>query len=882
MSTPLLYRSDGWVKTPLGYAVAGAQVFVCTQPTSNVSSTPPSPLASIYSDPLGVNPVVQPIQTDGFGHYDFYVAPGTYTVVVAIGGLVQQVYPDQSLGLASASASVPGTGNGSLYATATPSISIAVADDIVVTDGQGNLVDSGVNLNNFIEGSPTTIPLVNKTGNYTLQNTDRGNLFLTNDAGNDTYTLPTPGALFANGWYFYLKNGSSTGSVVFTPTGATIDGLPSLAVNKSVILVQSDGANYHTVSISPTGNNAQGLVYASPAASSGSPFMRALQFSDLPSGIVVESPSADQTITADNLNPATSNTMQSLGLSTARWNASLGTADIKSMNGVLNATDFPGADIGAQVNNAIAALGTSGGQIYIPAGTYAFSNTIYLPPWVRLSGASATGTILNWTATTGWAIVVAGNNTGLFFNFSYQGAVEDMTLYGPGSATSTGGFYLGGSDGVLSGSGTVNTVGTAVTSVSGTGFLTWPAGGTIVINGVNYLIASVNSVSSITLQTSAGTQTGVAYSFLGSPLVANNPSTNQCFNVNFNRVRIVQVSNAGTFGIGFQWGTNSWSETFFECTINGCGTGAYFPPAIGSSNSGENIFFVGSIFGNNHGVGLLIGTGFQINVTLHSCSLDLNASWDIQNGTAANGNAVNMSDCYIFDEDTWISNYGFMSMSGSYFNGGNNSGTIGYLIDNQNVMSVWGGVMQNGGTGTILNTASAPSTWLGVLIQGAGGNLVSAAAIVDTTGEALVKNLSITTKVLSYNGFTLAGNGVPAELAAGLLPNQLGNFNGGTAAAIATTTTASTIRVSFSQAITTAASSSSTMPSLTLAWQDVSGVSRTKVLVATDSTNVTTAEHDGVVVITTNGTAATITSAGYASSGATAMVWALAYSSELL
>lgn len=72
-------------------------------------------------------------------------------------------------------------------------------------------------------------------------------------------------------------------------------------------------------------------------------------------------------------------------------------------------------------------------------------------------------------------------------------------------------------------SGTVNTNGTTVTWVTGNKFpyylatdgniytFNW-AGTTITINGVGYIIASVNSDSSITLTTSAGVQAGVAYS----------------------------------------------------------------------------------------------------------------------------------------------------------------------------------------------------------------------------------------------------------------------------------------------------------------------------------------------------------------------------------
>jgi hypothetical protein len=62
--------------------------------------------------------------------------------------------------------------------------------------------------------------------------------------------------------------------------------------------------------------------------------------------------------------------------------------------------------------------------------------------------------------------------------------------------------------------GTVDTTGTTITWASGMHFqLWWAAGTTITVNGVVYTILSVTSVTSITLTTSAGTQTGVLYSF---------------------------------------------------------------------------------------------------------------------------------------------------------------------------------------------------------------------------------------------------------------------------------------------------------------------------------------------------------------------------------
>lgn len=104
------YRADGWVKSTLGPAVSGAQIYVCTQPANTVwpidsvtrkpiPNWQPTPQAAIYADVNGLQAIQQPLFTDGFGHYNFYVLTGSYTVVVINNGAVQQVYTDQSLGL---------------------------------------------------------------------------------------------------------------------------------------------------------------------------------------------------------------------------------------------------------------------------------------------------------------------------------------------------------------------------------------------------------------------------------------------------------------------------------------------------------------------------------------------------------------------------------------------------------------------------------------------------------------------------------------------------------------------------------------------------------------------------------------------------------------
>lgn len=100
--SPIYFRSDLFVKAVQGPAIAGAQVYICNQP-ADTSDLPPTPLAAIYSDPNGLFLISQPMLTDGFGHADYYAASGTYTEVIAYGGVIQQVYPDQTIGAVVAS-----------------------------------------------------------------------------------------------------------------------------------------------------------------------------------------------------------------------------------------------------------------------------------------------------------------------------------------------------------------------------------------------------------------------------------------------------------------------------------------------------------------------------------------------------------------------------------------------------------------------------------------------------------------------------------------------------------------------------------------------------------------------------------------------------------
>lgn len=93
-------RDDRYVTDALGRALAGAQVYWCTQPATTANN-PPSPLATIYTDISGGTTETQPVLTDGFGHADAYMDDSVlYTVVVwhPLFGSLPVVLKDQAIG----------------------------------------------------------------------------------------------------------------------------------------------------------------------------------------------------------------------------------------------------------------------------------------------------------------------------------------------------------------------------------------------------------------------------------------------------------------------------------------------------------------------------------------------------------------------------------------------------------------------------------------------------------------------------------------------------------------------------------------------------------------------------------------------------------------
>jgi len=219
------FRMDGWVKSAQGPAIPGAQIYVCTQPANTVA-LPPSPLANIFADVNGLVPITQPILTDGFGHYDFYAQAAVYTIVVGFGGVVQEFYPDQSLGGASGTSggtalviAVDGVmpanqlllnliGSGSTEVTTDGAGNVTIAGSTFQTNGVANTLQSKLNL---IQGS-----------NVTLTADDAGGVTIAASGG--SFGTTGVGGFWSAGYPMQAPNGFSwsSGPVLCTAQGQVI------------------------------------------------------------------------------------------------------------------------------------------------------------------------------------------------------------------------------------------------------------------------------------------------------------------------------------------------------------------------------------------------------------------------------------------------------------------------------------------------------------------------------------------------------------------------------------------------------------------------------------------------------------------------------------
>jgi hypothetical protein len=169
----------------------------------------------------------------------------------------------------------------------------------------------------------------------------------------------------------------------------------------------------------------------------------------------------------------------------------------------------------------------TGGQAYINNGSG------FVPCQFQTSGTvNTSGTAITWVSGDNFANAVVGNYiqiNGTFYAVTVVNSSTSLTV-DHSAGVQTGASYVGDMGTPVTAAygayidgyfvvqrpngyafqGTCNTSTTAVTWVSGANFSSLVAGNSVVINNVAYVVQSIASNTSMTLTTSAGTQTGVS------------------------------------------------------------------------------------------------------------------------------------------------------------------------------------------------------------------------------------------------------------------------------------------------------------------------------------------------------------------------------------
>jgi hypothetical protein len=263
MAVPTFFRNDGFVKATTGQAVPGAQIYVALQP-ANIAFAPPSPLATIYSDPNGLVPITQPILTDGFGHYDFYVLPGTYTVMVALSGVVQQVYADQTIGQAGLPSNILTTTN----VSAGSNMTITTVGGITTFSASGGGGGSGT-----VTSVAMTVPSILSVSGSPVTTSGTLAVSLVNESANTVFAGPISGGaatptfrslvgsdlpIFSSGAFTqYASSGNNTVSVTANTLFVAPFTMPfSFSFNNMAwVLNAQDGAHLYDFGIYDLGGN---------------------------------------------------------------------------------------------------------------------------------------------------------------------------------------------------------------------------------------------------------------------------------------------------------------------------------------------------------------------------------------------------------------------------------------------------------------------------------------------------------------------------------------------------------------------------------------------------------------------------------------------------
>ena len=216
-------------------------------------------------------------------------------------------------------------------------------------------------------------------------------------------------------------------------------------------------------------------------------------------------------------------------------------------------------------------------------------------------GSEQAGSIPGGTVVLGKGTYYLGTGSWVVTALAgYPTSQEYMNIRGQGPNVT----HLSSSHAVNTYTGTVNTSGTTVTWASGQTFKTSWVGMVMTINSVNYVVASVTSTTSLTINATAGTQTGVNFSVDAVALYVcgNIGGEISGFSLTGETPFSMNLSSPGCTGYGIELGGNGSTGTQTHDIIIS---------HVGVSNFTEGIVSTG-------GIGTSSEVTF-INITLQSC-----------------------------------------------------------------------------------------------------------------------------------------------------------------------------------------------------------------------------------------------------------------------
>lgn len=248
-------RKDDVVFNSRGQPLAGATVRVCA---SNASTTSPcTPLASIYSDNALTQALANPITADGMGNFSFYAAPGRYVIEISGPGITTRQTRDVIL---PSDPSMAGSSNLTGFSLAL-SGGLAVGGNAAVTGSLnvgGAPVPSTAQANTWTANQTFSAPvtLSNAGGNIAQKYAcSAGNIqYVDSVIGNDSNDGCSPGTAkqyVATAWTtLYTANSTCSGSGNFG-CGGTI-----FTTDDSNGVIYWDSAHHTARIIGPNDPNA--------------------------------------------------------------------------------------------------------------------------------------------------------------------------------------------------------------------------------------------------------------------------------------------------------------------------------------------------------------------------------------------------------------------------------------------------------------------------------------------------------------------------------------------------------------------------------------------------------------------------------------------------